>query len=72
MGSGTLGIVRLTVGVEEVAEMLGVSSRHVRRLVDSGRMPPPARLGRLLKWDKAAIETWAREGFRPVRGKGAA
>jgi prophage regulatory protein len=44
------------------AELLGVSSRHVRRLVDAGRCPPPVRLGGCVRWPRAAVEAWIADG----------
>ena len=55
------------VDVKIIAQMLGVSPRHVRRLCDSGRMPRPARLGRLLRWQRAGIEQWISAGCPTVR-----
>lgn len=50
------------LGVDDVAAMLGVSSRHVYRLADGGRMPRPVKLGGAVRWDRKAIETWIAEG----------
>lgn len=36
--------------IDDVAELLSCSTRHVRRLTDAGCMPGPVRLGRLLRW----------------------
>jgi excisionase family DNA binding protein len=56
------------VTVKEVAELLGVSDRHVRRLTDSGAMPPPLRLGTLVRWRRTDIEAWIAAGC-PRRGR---
>lgn len=48
--------------VEHVAELLGVSTRHVRRLVDAGKCPQPVRLGRACRWPRAVVETWIADG----------
>ena len=48
--------------VRQIAELLGCSSRHVQRLADAGRMPRPIHLGRLLRWQKAEIESWVVAG----------
>jgi excisionase family DNA binding protein len=48
--------------VEHVAELLGVSSRHVRRLVDAGKCPPPCRLGRACRWPRQVVEAWIADG----------
>lgn len=53
--------------VAAVAGLLAVSSRHVRRLADSGRMPRPKRLGTLVRWDRAEIERWIAEGCPSCR-----
>jgi excisionase family DNA binding protein len=48
--------------VVAVAALLGVSSRHVYRLADGGRMPRPLKLGGARRWDRAAIESWIADG----------
>ena len=53
--------------VGAVASMLGCSPRHIYRLSDSGRMPGPLRLGALVRWNRASIESWIADGCRPVR-----
>jgi excisionase family DNA binding protein len=53
--------------VRAVAALLDCSSRHVYRLADSGKMPPPVRIGALVRWPRRAIEDWIRGGCRPVR-----
>jgi hypothetical protein len=40
----------LAVTAEELAEMLRVSLRHVRRQEASGKLPPPVRIGRSLRY----------------------
>ncbi|MBC8288912.1 MAG: helix-turn-helix domain-containing protein [Planctomycetes bacterium] len=53
--------------VEAVAAMLAVSSRHVYRLADSGKMPRPVKLGGSNRWDREVIENWIRESCPAVR-----
>ena len=48
--------------VEQFADMLGVSTRHVRRLVDAGKAPQPVRLGRTCRWPRRTVETWISDG----------
>jgi prophage regulatory protein len=48
--------------VGAVAALLGVSTRHVYRLADGGRMPRPLKLGGARRWDRAAIDDWIRSG----------
>jgi excisionase family DNA binding protein len=61
--------------VDTLADMLGVSTRHVRRLVDAGKCPQPVRLGRACRWSRNVVETWIADGcpkIRTVRAGGAA
>jgi len=55
------------LGVREVAGLLSCSKRHVYRLSDSGRMPRPIKLGQLVRWRRAALMDWLRDGCPPVR-----
>jgi excisionase family DNA binding protein len=48
--------------VESFAGLLRVSTRHVRRLVDAGKCPPPVRLGRVCRWPRPAVEAWIADG----------
>lgn len=45
-----------------VAAMLGCSSRHVDRLADTGRMPPPVRIGVLVRWRRSDLDAWLSAG----------
>jgi len=56
--------------VNQVATLLNCSSRHIYRLSDAGRMPKPVKLGSLVRWSRAAVETWIAEGCPSCR-KGA-
>ena len=47
---------------KQVATILGCSPRHVARLVDSGAMPAPLRLGKLVRWRRGEIDAWIAEG----------
>lgn len=53
--------------VRAVAKMLGCSARHVYRLSDAGRMPPPVKLGALVRWSKATVEEWIAAGCPACR-----
>jgi excisionase family DNA binding protein len=48
--------------IETVAILLSCSTRHVTRLSDAGRMPPPVRLGTLLRWSRSELLAWIDEG----------
>ncbi len=52
---------------EDVAKTLNCSRRTVRRLADSGQIPAPIRLGRLLRWDRRALQEWIAEGCPSCR-----
>jgi excisionase family DNA binding protein len=58
--------------VQAVAQLLACSSRHVYRLADAGRMPPPRRLGALVRWSRQELEEWIAGGCKPVRQVGRA
>lgn len=45
------------IGPAELAEMLGVNERHVKRLVAERRIPF-VRWGRLLRFDPVEVRTW--------------
>ncbi len=55
--------------VDTLAELLGVSSRHVRRLVDAGKCPPPVRLGKCVRWPRPAVERWIADGCPSCRAR---
>lgn len=58
--------LRALLDVQAVAHLLDCSPRHVNRLSDAGMMPPPVRLGSLVRWDRLTIEKWIRDGCRPM------
>ena len=53
------------LGIEDVAELLGVGVRHVRRLVADRRIPY-LKWGHLLRFDPIEIEAWLDEARRPA------
>ena len=58
------------INISEVAELLGVEVRHVRRLVAERRIPF-IKWGHLLRFDPAEIDAWidnARVAARPNDG----
>jgi excisionase family DNA binding protein len=56
--------------VRAVAALLDCSPRHVYRLADAGRMPPPIRLGALVRWRRAELLDWLAAGCKPCRTAG--
>lgn len=53
--------------VVDVAVLLSCSPRHVRRLCDFGRMPPPVKLGALVRWNRTVIDRWIADGCPPPK-----
>ncbi|GDX95200.1 hypothetical protein LBMAG47_08640 [Planctomycetia bacterium] len=54
--------------VHGVAVMLGgVSTRHVERLADAGKMPAGLKVGRLRRWSRRAIREWILAGCPSCR-----
>jgi excisionase family DNA binding protein len=51
-----------TLDIRDVARLLKVSTRSVRRLVQDGAICPPIRIGRLIRWPKKQILTWIAAG----------
>jgi excisionase family DNA binding protein len=56
--------------VRAVAALLGCSPRHVYRMSDAGHMPPPVKLGALVRWRHQDIDAWIATGCKPVRTGG--
>ena len=55
--------------VTGVAKMLACSPRSIYRLADAGRIPPPVRIGGLVRWPRAALEKWIAEGCPVPRNR---
>ena len=64
------GEIPALLSVQQVAHTLNCSVRHVYRLTDAGRMPPPIRLGSLVRWNRKAIEDWLDHGCPALWGRG--
>lgn len=62
MNSPTPKLTPILIGIEVVAEVLGVSVAHVKRLRVSGRIPRPVRLGKRTLWRAAELDEWCRSG----------
>ena len=50
------------LSVDQLAEMIACSVRHVRRLADAGAMPAPVRVGALVRWPAQDIDDWIQAG----------
>ena len=55
-----MGTAMIDMG--EFAELLQVSTRHLKRLLDRGDVIPPVRLGACLRWPRASVEAWINDG----------
>ncbi len=64
--SGSAGDL-MTIQRVAIETLDGCSTRHVRRLYDSGMMPAPIKLGALIRFRRADIEAWIAGGCKPVR-----
>lgn len=71
-GDPPAGATPALLDVQAVAALLDCSTRHVRRLADGGRMPPPVKLGCLLRWRRADLDDWLAAGCQPIRSAGRA
>ena len=60
--NGRQETLRLTYDAAMLAEALGVSLRHIRRMDASGQIPRGVRLGRAKRWIVADIEAWLNAG----------
>ncbi|MFT5304331.1 MAG: excisionase family DNA binding protein [Mariniblastus sp.] len=50
------------LSINDVAAMLSCSTRHVRRLIDSGLCPAPLRLSNLVRLRRTDVEQWIQDG----------
>jgi len=55
------------ISIDVLAKRLDCSSRHIRRLADSGRIPRPIKLGALLRWVTVDIDRWIAAGCPTCR-----
>lgn len=56
------------LNVNQVAKLLGVSTRTAIRMADAGRMPRPLKLtSRVARWRAAEMRQWIIDGCKPVR-----
>jgi excisionase family DNA binding protein len=57
-----LAVLPALLDVQAVAQLLDCSARHIYRMADAGRMPPPVRLGALVRWRRADLDRWLEDG----------
>lgn len=70
-GKPGVGKLPRLITIGEVAEHLGVTERHVRRLVAERRIPF-VKWGHLLRFDPDEIGPWLDRARRPDEGNGTA
>ena len=56
------------IGIATLAERLGDSERHIRRLVAERRIPY-LKVGRYVRFDPAEIARWRDDGRQPVKSE---
>lgn len=54
----------LLLKARDVARRLGISVKHLTRLIDREQFPPPLRLGRCCRWPQRIIDDWIRAASR--------
>lgn len=60
----------LLVTREELARMLGLSARTIKRMTSANSMPGIVRpFGRTVRYCRQTIEQWVRDGCPPARNK---
>ena len=52
----------LAFSAQQLADRLGASLRHIRRLDSAGKIPRPIRLGRSVRWPVQEIKDWMDAG----------
>jgi len=60
---------RILIDRKEAAKLLGISTRHLITLEETGRLPRPRLLGRRKLFDVRELQTWAANGCKPQGGR---
>lgn len=55
--------------VKDVSRLLKVSTRHVWRLHDAGKLPAAVRLGKSVRWPRVLLEAWIAAGCPAQPGR---
>jgi predicted DNA-binding transcriptional regulator AlpA len=56
---------KMLVPAAEVARIMSISVRSLWRLLSAGRLVPPIRLGRSVRWHVAEVRRWIDAGCPP-------
>lgn len=59
----------LLIPVEQVAEMLNLSTRTVWRMLAAGRIPEPVRIGGSVRWHLDRVRQWVDAGCPAPTGE---
>ena len=52
----------LALSASQLANQLGVSLRHIRRMDSAQMLPRPIRLGRSIRWPVEEVHNWLKNG----------
>ena len=47
---------------QELGAVLRCSRRTIYRLIQAGHLPPPCRLGAMVRWSSSAVQAWIAAG----------
>lgn len=56
----------LLIPIRDVAKILGISSRSVWRMLSTGQIIRPVRIGGSVRWNREEVEQWVTHGCPPV------
>ena len=48
--------------VDDLANVLQVSTRSVRRMADQGLCPRPVKIGHSIRWERKVVDEWIASG----------
>ena len=54
--------VNVLLSASELAQLLSVSLRHIRKMNTEGKLPKPIYLGHSVRWSLKDIESWISAG----------
>ena len=52
----------IAVDAAQLAQLLSVSVRHIRRMDSAGKLPKPLKVGKCVRWARPEIEDWIAAG----------
>lgn len=57
------------ISPEQLAQLLQVSQRTLRRMISAGKIITPKRVGRQLRWPLGEVQKWIEQGCPSPAGK---